>query len=313
MSRKASPGKSCREGMSLIELFRKFPNNEVAEEWFIKARWNDQAVCPKCGSHNIQDRTKHPHMRFRCRSCRKFFSTKTGTVMESSKLGYQAWAVAICQMTTNLKGVSSMRLSRDLDIQQKHAWHLAHKIRETFADSDSVFSGKTEVDETYVGGLEKNKRQDKKLSAGCGGAGKAVAAGMKERAANQVTAKAIDNTRRPALHGFIQENAERGSEVFADDLKSCEGLADFKHKSVKRSVGEYVAGQAHISCIKSFWAVLKRAHKGAFHQVSRKRLNRYVQEFAGRHNDRPLGTVNQMQGIVKGSVRKKLTCKQLTA
>ncbi len=309
MSRKASPSKSCREGMSLAELFRKFPSDEVAEEWFIKTRWDDQVICPKCGSHNIQDKTTHPHMRFRCRACRKFFSVKTGTVMESSKLGCQAWAVAIYQMTTNLKGVSSMKLSRDLDIQQKHAWHLAHKIRETFADSDSIFSGKIEAGETYVGGLEKNKHQDKKLNAGRGGVGKAVVAGMKERATNQVTAKVVGNTKRPTLHGFIEENAEKGSEVFTDDLKSYEGPANFEHKSVKHSV----AGQEDVNGIESFWAVLKRAHKGTFHKISHKHLNHYVQEFAGRHNHRPLDTVNQMQGIVKGSVGKKLTYKQLAA
>jgi len=138
MTKKQAPGKFHRIGMSLVELFKKFPNDEVAEEWFIEARWGDQVECPKCSSTNIQDKTTHPEMHFRCRKCRNFFSTKSGTVMQSSNLGYQFWAIAIYQMTTNLKGVSSMKLSRDLNIVQKNAWHLAHRIRKTFNDSQLI-------------------------------------------------------------------------------------------------------------------------------------------------------------------------------
>ena len=313
MAKKKAPGKSYRKGMSLVELFKKFPNDEAAEEWFIEARWSGHVECPKCGSTNIQDKTTHPNMRFRCRKCRRFFSTKTGTVMQSSNLGYQVWAIAIYQMTTNLKGVSSMKLSRDLDIAQKSAWHLAHRIRETFNDHEFDFAGKVEVDETYVGGLEKNKHWDKKLNAGRGGVGKSIVAGMKNRETNNVTAQVIPNTRRTTLHGFIESNVEEGSEVFTDDLKSYERMVDFDHKSVKYSVGEYVRKQVHINGIESFWSMLKRSLKGTYHKMIKKHLNRYVQEFAGRHNARPLDTVDQMRSIVQGMVGKRLKYKELVS
>ena len=204
-----------------------------------------------------------------------------------------------------------MKLHRDLNITQKAAWHLAHRIRETFTDNQSKLNCTIEVDETYVGGLEKNKHTDKKLNAGRGGVGKAVVAGMKERESNQIKAQVVENTKRPTLHGFIQDNAVEGSEIFTDDLKSYKEMQGYDHAFVKHSTGEYVNGQAHINGVESFWAMLKRAHKGTFHKISHKHLNRYVQEFAGRHNIRPLDTEDQMAQMAWGMVGKQLRYKDL--
>ena len=136
------PGKSYRKGISLVSLMKQFPDDETAEKWFIEQRWGNEITCPKCGSHNIQVKSKHPEMHHRCRSCRKFFSVKTDTVMQGSNLGYQKWAIAIFLMTTNLKGVSSLKLHRDLEITQKAAWHLAHRIRQVYLnDMDVKFAG----------------------------------------------------------------------------------------------------------------------------------------------------------------------------
>ena len=154
----SAPGKSHRKGITLAELFRIFPDDATAEKWFSASRWPSGAHCPYCGSVNVQSGAKHKTMPYRCREkeCAKRFSVRTKTPMESSKLGFQVWAVALYLVTTNLKGVSSMKLHRDLGITQRSAWFLAHRLRESWADHGAQFPGPVEVDETYVGGKRKN-------------------------------------------------------------------------------------------------------------------------------------------------------------
>ncbi|MCY4150194.1 MAG: IS1595 family transposase [Gammaproteobacteria bacterium] len=311
---KKAPGKHYREGLSLIDLFRMFPDSETAENWFIQVRWGDQVKCPHCGSHNIQDPTTHPDMRFRCRTCRRFFSTKTGTVMQGSNFDYQTWAIAIFQMTTNIKGISSMKLHRDLNIAQKNAWHLAHRIRETFKDSDVNFLGPVEVDETFIGGKRRNMSNSKRKAlkdTGRGAVGKATVVGIKDRETNEVTATVVNSTDAQTLHPFIGDNVDKGATVYTDDHRGYNGIP-YYHESVKHSVSEYVNGMAHTNGIESFWAMLKRGYHGTYHYMSEKHLHRYVNEFAGRHNVRDFDTIEQMCKMVVNMEGRKLTFKELT-
>ena len=154
--RKRAPGKSYRKGLTLLQVFQMFPDNETAEEWFINQRWPQGVACLDCGSMNIQYRKSRKPQPFRCRDCRVDFSTKTGTLMQGSNLGFRVWAIAIYVYTTGIKGTSSMKLHRDLGITQKTAWHLAHRIREAWEeDNPHPFRGPVEVDEVYLGGLER--------------------------------------------------------------------------------------------------------------------------------------------------------------
>ena len=189
-------GRHFCKGMSLIDIVWMFPDDETTEAWFIQIRWKERMECPRCSSDNVQEKTTHPTMPHRCRKCRKFFSVKTGTVMETSNLGYQVWAIAIYMLTTNLKSVSSMKLQRDLGVTQKAAWHLAHRIRETYATSDlELITHPVEVDKTYMGGVERNKHKDKKLISCRGAVDKTAVVGTSDRAGNRVAAKVVYNVK----------------------------------------------------------------------------------------------------------------------
>ena len=318
MSKKA-PGKSHRTGISMVELFRRFPDDAAAEAWLIKQRWPDGVVCPHCGSPNVQTGAKHKTMPYRCREkeCAKRFSLKTGTVMEGSKLGYQAWVIATYQMSTNLKSVSSMKLHRDLNINQRSAWFLAHRLRVALSEEGGIFSGPVEVDETYFGGKRKNmsNARRKELAdqgAGRGSVGKTAVVGVKDRSTRQVAAKVVERTDAATLQGFVIDHANPEATVYSDDSSAYESLP-FNHETVRHSLSEYVRGEIHTNGIESLWSMLKRAHTGTFHKLSPKHLDRYVQEFASRHNLRDKDTIDIMAAVAGGMRGKRLRYRDLIA
>ena len=313
-TRKA-PGKSYRQGLTVMQVADMFATEDRAVEWFEMWTWTDgEMYCLRCGSVDGPYRVKSGKPQpYRCRDCRKYFSLKTGTAMEESKLPLRSWAWAIYLEMTSLKGVSSMKLHRDLGVTQKTAWFMLHRIREAFAGIEPIFDGPVEVDETYVGGKRANmsnaKRKELK-GTGRGAVGKTAVVGMKDRATNQVTARVIERTDKKTLQGFVDEHAAPDATLYTDDASAYKGSGR-PHETVRHSIAEYVRGAVHTNGVESFWSMLKRAHKGVYHKLSAKHLQRYVSQFAGRQNVRELDTLAQMQYVVMGMVGRRLMYRDL--
>ena len=310
-----APGRSHREGITVVELFRMFPDDASAEQWFEDQRWpNGERFCPDCGSLNYARIFSRKPMPYRCRDCRKHFSVRKGTVMQGSPLGLQLWVIAIYMMTTGIKGTSSMKLHRELGVTQKTSWFMMQRIREGFLEGiDKPMPGPVEVDETYIGGKRKNMSNAKRkelAGTGRGAVGKVAVLGAKDRATKQVAAEVVDRTDGATLQGFVADHADSDAMVYTDDASAYKGIPQ-RHKSVKHTVKEFVRGEAHTNGMESFWALLKRGYVGTYHQMSKKHLHRYVREFAGRHNIRDLNTLEQMSILSQGMIGKRLRYRDL--
>ena len=310
-------GKSDREGISMVELFGRWPTDAAAEAWFVERRWPEGVHCPHCGSLNVQIGAKHKTMPYRCREkeCAKRFSAKTGTVMEGNKLGFQVWMIATYLLSTNLNSVSSVKLYRNLKINQRSAWFLAHRLRVALTERQEAFAEPLKADETYVGGRRTNMPKAKRRElTGRGAIGKTAVAGVKDRATNRIPAQVVPSTDTPTLQGFVRSHAGEDAVTYTDDQGAYTGLgAEFGYEAVNHSVGEYVRSLAHTQGIESFWAMLKRAYKGTFHKFSPKHLDRYAQEFSGRHNARDRDTIDIMATFADGAVGKRLRYRELIA
>ena len=235
------PGKAHRQGVTLLELSQMFPTEEAAVKWCERLLWGEERACGHCGSLDTHAVKSGKPMPYRCRDCKRYFGVKTGTLMASSPLPVRTWVYAIYLDCTSLKGVSSMKLHRDLGVSQKSAWFMQQRIREAFrAEGPMVFLGPVEVDETYIGGLERNKHGKDKQRAGRGPVGKTAVVGAKDRATGQVAARVVERTDKDTLQGFVKGHAAASAKVYTDDASAYDGLAN--REAVKHSVARVRQG-----------------------------------------------------------------------
>ena len=301
--------------ISLISLLSRFPDEASVVAAFEKWRWGDTPECPRCGQSKTHPRPwRHGHW---CCGCRKCFTVRTGMVFENSRLPLRQWLLAMYLMLTARKGIPATQLKEKLGVTYRTAWFLGHRLREACAETGELLSGLVEVDETYIGGLERNRKKSKKRKAGRGTAGKAVVLGMRQRGGRTV-AMTVPDASGATLWSQIAARIAIGSTVITDEWGGYKdvGGAYYKHKVInKYSTKKFVEGVTHTNGIESIWAVLKRGYKGTYHSWSVKHLGRYVNEFAFRLNDGngQVDIIDRIADLVQGANGKRLTYKALTA
>lgn len=313
--------KQLRDFDSLFELFNFFDTEEKCIDYLASLRWNGNPVCPYCGNtHNYVVNVKGRGKSWKCSDnakCGRKFSVKVGTIFEDSPIPLRKWFIAVYLITAHKKGISSHQLAKDIKVTQKTAWYVLHRVREAFEPENNVKVGNSgdgvEIDETYVGGKEKNKHKDKKTdnSQGRSTKSKTPVLGIIERD-GKVFAIPVKNTKSEIILPIISDKVEAGSKVYTDEWVSYKPLSkEYEHKIVNHSASEYVNGEAHTNNIESFWALLKRGIFGIYHHVSDEHLGRYVNEFTFRFNNRKM-TDGSRFDVVLANTEKGLTYKKLT-
>ena len=310
--------KKKTQKVSFYKFFQKFPDEEAAREFFEKQIWGRTGrYCPHCGSIRTTEVKNAKPMPYRCKDCRKHFSVRTNTVLAESRIPLHKWLLAIFLLTTNLKGVSSCKLARDLDVTQKTAWFLAHRIRKANEDQlKARLHSPVEADETYIGGKSRNMHAHKRPgSAGMGIVAKTPVVAVKSRITKKVKARVTKPISSQTLQRLIMESVKKGSTVYTDQHQGYVGLKhkDYDHHSVNHGVGEYVRGQAHTNGVESFWSMLKRGYVGVYHKMSEKHLQRYINSAVTTHNRRQEPTMRTLSATVKSMLGKRLTYEELTA
>jgi transposase-like protein len=308
------------EPKSLQEAIVYFSNPDNCIDYLAIRRWPNGVVCPSCGfdkvSYNANRRTwKCPKVH-----AKREFSVKVGSVCEDSAIGLDKWLTALWLLTNCKNGISSCELARDLDVTQKTAWFILHRIR--LAMQDEFFGGKlggeVEVDETFIGGKARNMHLDKRERriTGTGGKDKTIVFGALERG-GKIRTVVVADRKRSGLHARVKEHVEAGTALYSDALKSYDGLAqDYAHKVIDHAE-KYVDGKVHTNGLENFWSLLKRGIAGSYVSVEPFHLFRYLDEQVFRYNnratkDRKISDADRFSLVVSKLFGKRLTFAELT-
>ena len=269
---------------SLDSVYRHFTTNRICMEWLSKVRWGSDVICPHCGSPIIyKSRTR---VYYHCDNCNRGFSPLVGTIFQSTKLPLRKWYAAIWLTINNKKGVSSMMLSRELDITQKTAWYMLHKIRQLLPQDDTKLEGDIQVDCGYVGGLLRWSNQKPK-SARDYLRNKVTLIGLASK--DRYVVKVIDEGNWDNIQPILRTYTDKSNTIFTDQGKEFLRISRIlgnRHYTVCHEIKEWknpVTG-ASTSKVEAVWAGIRRHHKGVYHHLPKKHSQFYVDEFVYRYN-----------------------------
>ena len=275
-----------RDFNSLIELVQTFKDEQTCLEYFEEFRWGGYVVSPFDESSIVY---KCKGNKYKCKNTGKYFNVKTNTLFDSTKIELQKWFMAIWLVTSHKKGISSVQLAKDIDVTQKTAWFMLQRIRKCFGiENDNDLDNNVEVDETYVGGKNKNRHANKKVenSQGRSTKDKVPVVGMVERQ-GKLNARTVENVQEETLTAEIIKNVKETANLYTDEWLGYRNISKiYKHSIVNHNAREYVNGEAYTNTIEGFWSLLKRGIYGIYHFTTKKHLQKYIDEFVFRYNTR---------------------------
>ena len=280
---------------SFAAMLTALPSDSACREYLELKRWNGIPTCPHCGvvdaNHyklNVKGIFKGM---YKCKFCKERFTVTLGTMFEGSPIGLRKWFIASYIFASHKKGISSHQLARDLGVTQKTAWFMLHRLRSAFTDVEpKILTGVVSIDETFVGGKNKNRHADKKVDGGQGGAGtdKTIVMGAMSAAGSVVT-NIIADREATTMLPMVDKMVKKGSIVVTDEHRAYYRVKkDYFHISVNHNEGAYVNGAFSTNNIEGFWSLLKRGVIGIYHQVTPKHLQSYCNEFGFRYNSRKI-------------------------
>jgi transposase-like protein len=276
--------------------------------------WPKGPYCPRCGGFDRITPVNGGRAGLRrCGPCKREFTVTVGTIFERSHIKLHKWFQAAHLMASSKKGISAHQLHRTLKVTYKTAWFMEHRLREAMRELHPTKLGGegkiVETDETYIGGLERNKHRDKRKPRGIGS--KEIAFALVERG-GKVRSHHVPTVSSITLGPILREQLDHATKIMTDEAPYAGGI--FKnHQTVNHSIGEYVRGNVHTNTIEGYFSILKRGITGTYHHVSPKHLKRYLAEFDFRYNERAsVGISDEVRAdkLISGIVGKRLTYRE---